>query len=113
MIKIINPSRLTRQPFFQELIDYLDQHEDVILREIKQEFAGVAGIDRSIGDYIKAGYTSRGEQAILLITASLESLEDLQLGQEVFIRNDSPLYQELLELRFETQLSNRTNRLSC
>lgn len=29
MIKIINPSRLTRQPF-SELIDYLDQHEAVI-----------------------------------------------------------------------------------
>ena len=37
MIKIINPSRLTRQPFFQELIDYLNQHEAVILREIKRE----------------------------------------------------------------------------
>ena len=44
MIKIINPSRLTRQPFFQELIDYLDQREEVILREIKREFVGVANI---------------------------------------------------------------------
>ena len=79
MIKIINPSRLTRQPFFQELIDYLDQHEAVILREIKRDFEGVANIDRSIEDYI------------------------------IFIRNDSPLYQELLELRFKTQLSNQTN----
>ena len=55
MIKIINPSRLTRQPFFQELIDYLDQHEAVILREIKREFEGVANIDRSIEEFIKAG----------------------------------------------------------
>lgn len=109
MIKIINPSRLTRQPFFQELIDYLDQHEDVILREIKQEFAGVANIDRSIEDYIKAGYIKRENKRYYLSLPLLESLEDLQLGQEVFIRNDSPLYQELLELRFETQLSNRTN----
>lgn len=109
MIKIINPSRLTRQPFFQELIDYLDQHEDVILREIKQEFAGVANIDRSIEDYIKAGYIKRENKRYYLSLPLLESLEDLQLGQEVFIRNDSPLYQELLELRFETQLSNQTN----
>ncbi|MBZ2116901.1 DUF1803 domain-containing protein [Streptococcus gordonii] len=109
MIKIINPSRLTRQPFFQELIDYLDQHEDVILREIKREFAGVANVDRSIEDYIKAGYIKRDNKRYYLSLPLLESLEDLHLDQEVFIRNDSPLYQELLELRFETQLSNRIN----
>ena len=109
MIKIINPSRLTRQSFFQQLIDYLDQHEDVILREIKREFAGVANIDRSIEDYIKAGYIKRENKRYYLTLPFVESLEDLQLDQEVFIRNDSPLYQELLELRFETQLSNRTN----
>lgn len=109
MIKIINPSRLTRQPFFQELIDYLDQREEVILREIKREFVGVANIDRSIEDYIKAGYIKRENKRYYLSLPLLESLEDLQLDQEVFIRDDSPLYQELLELRFETQLSNRTN----
>ena len=109
MIKLINPSRLTRQPFFQELIHYLDQHEEVILREIKREFAGVANIDRSIEEYIKAGYIKRENKRYYLSLPLLESLEDLRLDQEVFIRNDSPLYQELLELRFETQLSNRTN----
>ena len=109
MIKIINPNRLTRQPFFQQLIDYLDQHENVILREIKREFAGVANIDRSIEDYIKAGYIKRENKRYYLSLPLLESLEDLQLDQEVFIRDDSPLYQELLELRFETQLSNQTN----
>lgn len=109
MIKIINPSRLTRQPFFQELIDYLDQHEEVILREIKREFVGVANIDRSIEEYIKAGYINRENKRYYLTLPLLESLDDLCLDQEVFIRNDSPLYQELLELRFETQLSNQTN----
>ena len=109
MIKIINPSRLTRQPFFQELIDYLDQHEDVILREIKREFAGVSNIDRSIEEYTKAGYIKRENKRYYLTLPLLESLDDLCLDQEVFIRNDSPLYQELLELRFETQLSNQTN----
>ena len=100
MIKIINPSRLTRQPFFQELIDYLDQHENVILREIKREFAGVANIDRSIEDYIKAGYIKRENKRYYLTLPILESLEDVRLDQEIFIRNDSPLYQELLELSF-------------
>ena len=109
MIKIINPSRLTRQPFFQELIDYLDQREEVILREIKREFADAANIDRSIEDFIKAGYIKRENKRYYLSLPLLESLEDLHLDQEVFIRDDSPLYQELLELRFETRLSNQTN----
>ena len=109
MIKIINPSRLTRQTFFQELIDYLDQHEAVILREIKREFEGVANIDRSIEEFIKAGYIKRENKRYYLSLPLVESLEDLRLDQEVFIRDDSPLYQELLEQRFETQLSNQTN----
>ena len=109
MIKIINPSRLTRKSFFQELIDYLDQHETVILREIKREFEGVSNIDRSIEEYIKAGYIRRENKRYYLTLPFVESLEDLRLDQEVFIRDDSPLYQELLELRFETQLSNQTN----
>ena len=109
MIRIINPSRLTRQLFFKELIQYLDQHETVILREIKREFEGVSNIDRSIEDYIKAGYIRRENKRYYLTLPFVESLEDLRLDQEVFIRDDSPLYQELLELRFETQLSNQTN----
>lgn len=109
MITIINPSRLTRQPFFQELIHYLDQHEEVILREIKREFTGVSNIDRSIEEYIKAGYIRRESKRYYLTLPFLDNLSDLRLDQEVFIRDDSPLYQELLEMRFETQLSNQTN----
>ena len=109
MITIINPSRLTRQPFFQELIHYLDQHEEIILREIKREFAGVSNIDRSIEEYIKAGYIRRESKRYYLTLPFLDNLSDLRLDQEVFIRDDSPLYQELLEMRFETQLSNQIN----
>ena len=109
MIIIINPGRLTRQPFFQELIHYLDQREEVILREIKREFAGVSNIDRSIEEYIKAGYIRRESKRYYLTLPFLDNLSDLRLDQEVFIRDDIPLYQELLEMRFETQLSNQTN----
>lgn len=87
----------------------MDQHEAVILREIKREFEGVANIDRSIEEYIKAGYIRRENKRYYLSLPFVESLEDLRLDQEVFIRDDTPLYQELLELRFETQLSNQTN----
>lgn len=109
MITIINPSRLTRQPFFQELIHYLDQHEEVILREIKQEFAGVSNIDRSIEEYIKAGYIRRESKRYYLTLPFLDNLSDLRLDQEVFIRDTSPIYQELQNLTFETSLSNQTN----
>ena len=87
----------------------MDRHEAVILREIKREFEGVANIDRSIEEYIKAGYIKRENKRYYLTLPFVESLEDLLLDQEVFIRDDTPLYQELLELRFETQLSNQTN----
>ena len=109
MIKIINPTRLTRQPLFEKLINYLDQHNDVILREIKREFAGFPNLDRFMEDCIKAGYIRRENKRYYQQVPLLEKLENLSLDQEVFIRDDSPIYQELLNLRFETQLTNQTN----
>ena len=109
MIKVINPTRLTRQPLFQKLINYLNQQDDVILREIKREFAAVPNLDRSMEEYIKAGYILRENKRYYQQVPLLENLANLSLDQEVFIREDSPLYQELLDLRFETRLSNQTN----
>ena len=109
MIKIINPTRLTRQPLFEKLINYLDQHNDVILREIKREFAGFPNLDRFMEECIKAGYIRRENKRYYQQVPLLEKLENLSLDQEVFIRDDSPIYQELLNLRFETQLTNQTN----
>ena len=110
MIKVINPSRLTHQPFFHELINYLDQHDDVTLREIKREFANFPNIDRSIEDYIKAGYVLRENKRYHQSVPLLETVTALSLDQEVFVRDDSPLYQELLNMRFETHLTNQTNQ---
>ena len=110
MIKVINPSRLTHQPFFHELINYLDQHDDVTLREIKHEFANFSNIDRSIEDYIKAGYVLRENKRYHQSVPLLENVTALSLDQEVFVRDDSPLYQELLNMRFETHLTNQTNQ---
>ena len=109
MIKILNPTRLTRQPLFEKLINYLDQHNDVILREIKHEFVGFPNLDRFIEECIKAGYIRRKNKRYYQQVPLLENLESLTLDQEVFIRDDSPFYQELLNLRFETQLANQTN----
>lgn len=109
MIKILNPTRLTRQTLFEKLINYLDQQDDVILREIKREFAGFPNLDRFMEECIKAGYIRRENKRYYQQVPLLEKLENLSLDQEIFIRDDCPIYQELLNLSFETQLANQTN----
>lgn len=108
MIQIFNPSRLTRQPFFIDLVDYLDQHDDVILREIKAQFPDVS-VDKLMEEYIKAGLILRENKHYSLNLPFLESTDDLALDQEIFVREDSPVYQDLLEKTFETELRNQTN----
>ena len=108
MIQIFNPSRLTRQPFFRDLVDYLDQHDDVILREIKAQFPEVP-VDKHLEEYIKAGLILRENKRYYLNLPFLESTESLELDQEVFVRDDSPIYLEILEKRFQTELRNQTN----
>ena len=108
MIQIFNPSRLTQQPFFIDLVDYLDQHDDVILREIKAQFPDVA-VDKLMEEYIKAGLIRRENKRYFLNLPFLESTDDLALDQEIFVREDSPIYQALLEKTFETELRNQTN----
>ena len=108
MIQIFNPSRLTRQLFFIDLVDYLDQHDDVILREIKAQFPDVS-VDKLMEEYIKAGLILRENKHYSLNFPFLESTDDLALDQEIFIREDSPVYQGLLEKTFETELRNQTN----
>ena len=108
MIQIFNPSRLTRQPFFRDLVDYLDQHDDVILREIKAQFPGVP-VDKYLEEYIKAGLILRENKRYYLNLPFLESTESLELDQDVFVRDDSPIYQEILEKHFQTELRNQTN----
>ena len=108
MIQIFNPSRLTRQPFLRDLVDYLDQHDEVILREIKAKFPDVL-VDKYLEEYIKAGLILRENKRYYLNFPFLESTESLELDQEVFVRDDSPIYQEILENDFQTELRNQTN----
>ncbi len=94
MITIINPTRLTRQPFFKDLINYLDQQNDVILRQ---------------EEYIKAGFILRENKRYTLSLPFLESYEAVNLDQEIFVREDSELDQELKAKVFQTELRNTTN----
>ena len=108
MITIINPTRLTRQPFFKDLVDYLDQHDEVILREIKAHFPEVA-VDKYLEEYIKAGLILRENKRYTLNLPFLESADLVDLDQEVFVREDSEFYQELKNKVFQTELRNTTN----
>lgn len=108
MIRIFNPSRLTCQPFFKDLINYLDQHNDVILRQIKAQFPDQP-VDKLMEGYIKAGFILRENKRYTLNLPFLESADRVELDQEVFVREDSDLYQELKAKVFQTELRNTTN----
>ena len=108
MITIINPTRLTRQPFFKDLINYLDQHDDVILRQIKAQFPDQP-VDKLMEEFIKAGFILRENKRYTLNLPFLESADLVDLDQEVFIREDSAIYQELKAKVFQTELLNTTN----
>ena len=108
MITIINPTRLTRQPFFKGLINYLDQQDDVILRQIKAQFPDQS-VDKLMEEYIKAGFILRENKRYYLNLPFLDSTDLLELDQEVFVRDDSPIYQEILEKHFKTELRNQAN----
>ena len=108
MITIINPTRLTRQPFFKDLVNYLDQHDDVILRQIKSQFPDQP-VDKLMEEYIKAGFILRENKRYTLNLPFLESADRVDLDQEVFVREDSAVYQELKAKVFQTELRNTTN----
>ena len=74
MITIINPTRLTRQPFFKDLINYLDQQNDVILRQIKAQFPDQP-VDKLMEEYIKAGLILRENKRYRLNLPFLESAD--------------------------------------
>lgn len=111
MIKIFNPTKLTAQPFFQELISYLSENDEVILRQIKKAFPHVKNLDRQLEDYIQAGYIKRDNKRYSLTLPLLESLEAVTLDSHFMVDTASPLYEALVELSFETVLANQTNEV--
>ncbi|WP_307976000.1 DUF1803 domain-containing protein [uncultured Streptococcus sp.] len=111
MIEVINHGKIERQPFFQKLINYLWTHDDVTLRQIKKAFEDEVKIDRAIEDYVQAGYVVRKDKRYTLNLPLLTSLDGLELDSLVFIDTESPIYNRLLTLTFETTLGNQTNGL--
>lgn len=109
MIIIINPSKWARQDFFKKLINYLAGHEDVTLRQLKQAFSDEKNVDRQLESYIEAGYIIRENRRYHNGFALLDSVEGLELGQEVFIDTESPVFEALKSVSFTCQTTNQTN----
>ena len=111
MIKIYNGSKLTRQLFFTELINYLHIHDNVTLRQIKKDFSDIKNLERSIEDYVQAGYILRENKRYSNAFELLKNLEGLTVDSQIFVDDQSSIYQDLLALPFETCLSNQTNKV--
>lgn len=110
MIITYNPDKLTRQSFFQELINYLQMRDEVTLRQIKRDFPEIPKLDRAIEDYVQAGYVARQDKRYTLTLPLLEKAEQVTLDQMIFVDTESPVYEELQALTFETELANATNQ---
>ena len=102
---------MTRQPFFQALIHYLHQHQDVTLRQIKAAFEGEKNLDRQLDAYIEAGYIRRENRRYQNAFSLLDSLEGLSLDQEIFVDTESALFDQVKEITFRRQMTNSTNDL--
>lgn len=109
MISIFNPNKLTRQPFFQSLINFLYQTDDVSLRSLKKQFSEVSKIERLLEDYVQAGYIIRKNKRYSIGVELIDKVDDVGLNSHVFIDNQSPEYFKLMAKVFETTLYNETN----
>lgn len=111
MIKVYHPSKLACSVFFQDLIQYLDQHDDVSLRQIKKEFASVSNVDRQLDRFIEAGYIRRHNRRYANNFSCLTNLADLSLDQEIFIETNSPIFEEVARVTFTVETRNSTNKV--
>ena len=102
---------MTRQPFFQALINYLHEHQDVTLRQIKAAFEGEKNLDRQLDAYIEAGYIHRKNRRYQNAFRLLDSLDGLSLDQEIFVDTESALFDQLKEVTFRRQMTKATNDL--
>ncbi|GFG47630.1 UNVERIFIED_CONTAM: DUF1803 domain-containing protein [Streptococcus canis] len=111
MITVFHSDKLTRQPFFQDLINYLDQHDHVILRDIKKAFPSITGIDKAIESYVQAGYIRRENKRYEISLPLVTSDQQLALDTMLFLDTCSAKYEDFLAVTFETQLANQTNQV--
>ena len=111
MIIQFNPNKLSNQPFFMELLNYLYHYQPVTLREIKNQFPLQKNIDKLIEEFVKVGYIERSEKRYRLLISLVSDPSTIDLYQHFFIESDSTCYFELLNRRFVTEISNSTNEV--
>ncbi|HFD5912636.1 TPA: DUF1803 domain-containing protein, partial [Streptococcus pyogenes] len=88
-----------------------DQHDHVILREIKKAFPNVTGIDKAIESYVQAGYIRRENKRYGINLPLVSSDQQLALDTMLFVDTCSAMYENILAVVFETQLTNQTNHV--
>ena len=111
MIIQFNPNKLSKQPFFMELVNYLVHNQPITLREIKNQFPLQKNIDKLIEEFVKAGYIERFEKRYRLLINLVFDSSTIDLDQHFFIEDDSTCYLELLNQRFVTEITNSTNEV--
>lgn len=127
LVKIYNENRLTRQPFFKDLINYLAQNDGVMLRQIHRDFADVKNIDRQIDAFIAAGLVERSDKRyslglecfgdgdfadVLQKNPSVNSLSKNSFTAPFFVEAGSNLAQKLDESWAFQSLKNATNQVT-
>lgn len=124
-IKIYNENRLTGQPFFKDLIEYLAQHDEVMLRQIHKDFADVKNIDRQIDSFIAAGLILRSDKRYSLgfhvfndSEFDWETLKDKIAEPQkniyeapIFIEKESRIEKLLSKSMLYQSLTNQTNQV--
>ena len=124
-IKIYNENRLTGQPFFKDLIEYLAQHNEVMLRQIHKDFADVKNIDRQIDSFIAAGLILRSDKRYSLgfhvfndSEFDWETLKDKIAEPQkniyeapIFIEKESRIEKLLSKSMLYQSLTNQTNQV--
>lgn len=94
-----------------EIVNYLYLNQPVTLRAIKRQFPFQKNIDKSIEEFVKAGYIERFEKRYRLLINLVSDSSTIDLDQHFFIEDDSTCYLELLNRRFVTRITNSTNEV--
>lgn len=122
-IKIFNHNRLTQRPFFQDLINYLANDDDVTLRQIKAAFGDVQNLERQIEDFVQAGLILREDKRYTnqfrvftdtdfdLILPAMAP-QQLSFDQAFFVAEGAELIAKLQASQIQQTLANQTNGIA-
>lgn len=118
-IKIYNENRLTRQPFFQDLIEFLSENDDVTLRQIHKKFDGMKNLDRQLDSFIAADLIWREDKRYgnnfpifddeILSDVTENQPTKNEFDDVFFVKFDSKLREILDTSKIYQSLSNETN----